>query len=162
MFKKTVVINCALALTIAALAMTAASQSMTNNFKAQAKITKALPGSWEVAGETPAQGQFRALITFTSDGSLIANEPSAFETAGHGSWTTTEANQVAYTFVAFIGSATGEFSGSIKVVGTLQVDATQAKWSGPFRVDVSDPNGNLVFTDSGTLSGSRIQIESLN
>lgn len=162
MIRKNVVINFALALTIAALAITGASQSMSSNLKAQGKITKALPGSWEVVGETPSQGQFKALITFTSDGSIIANEPSAFETAGHGSWNTVEPSQVAYTFLTLIGSATGEFSGSIKVVGTLQIDATQVKWSGPFRVDVFDPNGNAVFTDSGTLTGTRIQIEPLN
>ena len=162
MITKNVVIKVALVLTIASLAITGSSQSMTSSFKAQGKISKVLPGSWTVVGETPAQGQFKALITFDSDGNIIADEPSAFETAGHGSWALSDANQAAYTFVAFIGSATGAFTGSIKVVGTLQLDAAQVKWSGPFRVDVSDPGGNLVFTDSGTLTGTRIQVESLN
>src|SRR5262249_1180852 len=45
-------------------------------------------GAWEALGATAAQGDFKALLTFTSDGVVLADEPGgAFETTGHGNWT---------------------------------------------------------------------------
>jgi len=109
------------------------------------------------------QGTTLALLTFTSDGIVLADEPSnGFETTGHGNWVATGGTQVAYTFQAYVGSPTSQISASVKVVGTLQFNAVQDKWSGPFKVEVFDPSGNLLFSDRGIFRGARIQIESLN
>ncbi|MFL6274060.1 MAG: hypothetical protein ACJ74G_02540 [Blastocatellia bacterium] len=162
MIKKSLTNTIALSILITALAMTGASQSGPGNFKIQDKTAKMLPGSYAVLGETAAQGQFKALLTFTSDGNVIGDEPSAFETAAHGNWANIGGSQVAYTFTSLIGGADSQLSGSLKVIGTLRLDAAQDKWSGPFKVEVFDASGNVVFTDRGTFTGTRIQIESLD
>ena len=123
--------------------------------------SKNLAGSWAVTGQTALQGTFYALMTFNSDGTVIADEPSAYETAGHGAWQEIGHGQIGYTFVALIGSSTGAFTGSIKVVGTLQLDSNHRGWTGPFRVEVFDPNGTLVFSDNGTFKGSPVKVEAL-
>ena len=122
--------------------------------------SKDVVGAWLVKGNTAIQGQFNVLMTFHSDGTMSADEPSAYETAGHGTWTKRGPSQYAYTFLAFIGSASGAYSGWIKVVGT--VDLGRHGWDGPFRVDVKDPGGNTLFTDSGTFNGRPITVERLN
>ena len=56
-----------------------------NNASADNQLEK-LPGSWTAEINSPNQGAFPALVTFTSDGSLIASEsPLPFEGTGHGS-----------------------------------------------------------------------------
>jgi hypothetical protein len=123
-----------------------------------------LLGSWNVKVTTVAQGTtFPALLTFTVDGSVIADEPpSPFETSGHGNWVKRGHDQVAYTFVSLIGSAEGTLSAKYKVVGRLKFDARKDEWRGPFKIDVIDPEGNVIFTDRGTFSLKRIAVESLD
>src|SRR4051794_11048925 len=79
-------------------------------------------GSWNVVATTVGQGTtFPALLTFNDDGSMLADEPpSPFETSGHGNWVSTGRREVAYTFVALIGSAEGPLSVKLKVIGTLR------------------------------------------
>jgi hypothetical protein len=122
-----------------------------------------LHGSWNVVVTTEIQGAtFPALLTFTSDGSLIADEPpSPFETSGHGNWVSTGPGQVAYTFVTLVGSAEGPLSAKYKVVGTLNLGSDKESWSGPFKIDILDPNGQVIFADRGTFSLTRIAIEPL-
>ncbi len=160
MNSKRIVINLTITMTMAALALAAISQS---DVYAQNSKVKALTGAWRVEAATQLQGTALAFLTFTSDGIVLADEPSGgFETTGHGNWVATGGSGVAYTFQAYVGSPSGQISASIKVVGTLQFNALQDKWSGPFKVEVFDPSGNLLFSDRGTFRGTRIQIESLN
>jgi hypothetical protein len=123
-----------------------------------------LLGSWEVVVTTVGQGTtFPALLTFTDDGGMIADEtPSPFETSGHGNWISTGRRDVAYTFVALIGSAEGPLSAKLKVVGTLRFNSANDSWSGPFKIDVIDPSGNLILSDQGTFSLTRIAVERLD
>ena len=122
-----------------------------------------LLGSWNAEVTTVAQGTtFPALLTFTADGSVIADEPpSPFETSGHGNWLR-RGDKIAYTFVSLIGSAQGPLSLKLKVVGTLKFDEKKGRWSGPFNIDGLDPNGQVVFSDHGTFTLDRIKVESLN
>ena len=102
-------------------------------------------------------------MTFTEDGNVIADEPpSPFETSGHGNWISTGHNEAAYTFVSLIGSAAGPLSAKLKVVGALQLDADKGTWNGPFKIDVSDPSGQIIFSDRGTFSLTRIAVERLD
>jgi hypothetical protein len=123
-----------------------------------------LVGSWEVVVTTETQGTtFPALLTFTEDGNVIADEPpSPFETSGHGAWVSTGRRTAAYTFVALIGSAEGSLSAKLKVVGKLRLDADKGTWNGPFKIDVLDPGGQVIFSDRGTFSLTRIAVERLD
>jgi hypothetical protein len=143
------------ALLLATLEQTA--QANANN------RSEKLHGSWNVVVTTELQATiFPALLTFSDDGGLIADEPpSPFETSGHGNWISAGRREAAYTFVSLIGSAEGPLSAKLKVVGTLRYDAGNDSWSGPFKIDVLDPNGQVSFTDHGTFSLTRIAVESL-
>jgi hypothetical protein len=52
-------------------------------------------------------------------------------------------------------------SSKLKVVGRLQYD-DKGGWSGPFKIDVLDAGGQVVFTDHGTFTLTRIAVESLD
>ena len=121
-----------------------------------------LLGSWNADLTTPNQDTFPALLTFTSDGSVItAESPLQFESSGHGSWNSKSSGEVAYTFIALFGSEEGKNTGKLKVVGILNLDSGKENWSGPFKIDVFDANGQVIFTDNGTLSLSRIAVETI-
>jgi hypothetical protein len=123
-----------------------------------------LLGAWNVEVTTVAQGTtFPALLTFTPGGGMIADEPPLpFETSGHGNWVKHGGDKVAYTFVALIGSTEGPLSARLKVVGTLNFDVGKDQWAGPFKIDVFDPEGNVVLSDRGTFRLKRITVESLD
>jgi hypothetical protein len=125
-------------------------------------IHRELWGSWSVEAVTITQPPFPALMTFTSDGSVIADEQlNPVETPGHGNWIYKGNGKVAYTFVAFLGNPDGTLGGKIKVVGMLEFDGGKKGWSGPFKVEVIDPSGNALFSDTGTFTLTRIAVEKM-
>jgi len=146
------------ALLLATLAIAQTAQANANN------LSEKLLGSWNVVVTTEVQGTtFPSLLTFSDDGGMIADEPpSPFETSGHGNWVSAGRREVAYTFVSLIGSPEGPLSSKLKVVGTLQHDAGNDSWSGPFKIDVFDASGQVIFTDQGTFTLTRIAVESLD
>ncbi len=146
------------AVLLAALVLGQTAQAGDND-----RQVKQLLGSWEVVATTEIQNAtFPALLTFTSDGSVIADEPpSPFETSGHGSWVSAGPGQMAYTFVTLVGSAEGPLSMKYKVVGRLNLNSGKESWSGPFKIDILDPNGQVIFTDHGTFGLTRIVVEPL-
>lgn len=117
-------------------------------------------GAWQVLGNTKLQGDFRGLLTFSSDGIVLADEHGgAFETTGHGNWKRIGWRSFAYTFIAYIGSANSQLTAVIKVSGTLTLSRDLRSWDGPFKIDVLNPRGDRLFTDNGTFQGKRIAIE---
>ena len=122
-----------------------------------------LPGAWHAEITPSGQGAFPALFTFTSDGALIGSEPPGpFESPAHGNWVR-HGRDVAYTFFVLFGGpqGLGQSTGSAKVVGTLHFNAGTGGWSGPFRIQVFTPSGVPVFSNTGTLELTRIEVESL-
>lgn len=126
-------------------------------------LTK-LVGSWQARTIATKQGvSFPALLTFTGDGIVLADEPpGAFDTAGHGAWAATGPDSANFTFLALVGGETGVLSATMKVVGAVRYDAGTDTWRGPFRIQVVDANGNETLTDDGTFDATRIAVESLN
>lgn len=126
---------------------------------------RGLAGGWSVQVTTEIQqASFPALISFTSDGIVLADEPpSPFETTGHGNWVAVGPREAAFTFRVLVGGGPdGQLSLSYKVVGKLIYNPRSDTWSGPFKIQVSDPNGNEVFADRGTFEGTRIPVEVLD
>lgn len=146
-----------LALIIAGFSISSLSEAYAQN-----KKVKGLVGSWNVQIETPVQGTFPAFLSFFSDGIMIGDEANSDETSAYGNWVATGGRGVNYTFKSLIGSPQSVATGSLKVVGSLDYNADQDTWTGPFNIEVYDTDGNIIFADQGTLSGTRIQIESLN
>lgn len=119
-------------------------------------------GAWLVAVAMPGQDHFPGLLTFNSDGTLMASEsPSPFESTGHGSWQMADSGTVAYTFVALFGNAEGKNTGRLKMVGRLHNADGQDDWSGPFKLESTDSLGKITFTACGTFALTRIAVESL-
>lgn len=119
-------------------------------------------GAWLVEVTLPGQAALPGLLTFNSDGTLMASEsPSPFESTGHGSWQMTNTGAAAYTFVALFGSAEGKNTGRLKGVGTLQTTGDQDGWSGPFKIEIVDGTGQVTFAERGTFALTRIAVELL-
>lgn len=123
-----------------------------------------LIGAWDMTIDLKLQGNgFKGVYTFTGDSVLLADEPGgAFETTGHGNWTRTSFSTANYTFIAFLGSASGAHTATIKVIGTATVSPDQKTWEGPGKIIVTTPSGTVLFQDEGTFKGKRIAVESLN
>lgn len=121
-----------------------------------------LCGSWYVEVNIQ-QGIVPALLTFTSDGGVIADEsPEPFESTGHGSWVSTGREGVAYTFMVLFGSQEGKNTGKAKVVGTLQFDADTGGSQGPFKIESVDTTGNVTPANHGIFNLKRIVVEPMN
>ena len=100
-------------------------------------------GAWLVAVAMPGQDHFPGLLTFNSDGTLIASEsPSPFESTGHGSWQMSAEGTVAYTFVALFGNAEGKNTGRLKI-------------------EIVDNLGQVTFAERGAFTLIRIGVEPL-
>jgi hypothetical protein len=149
------------ALTLA-LVIAGFSLSSLSDAYAQNKKVKGLIGSWDVQIETPVQGTFPAFLSFFSDGIMIGDEANSDETSVYGNWSSTGGRGVAYTFKSLLGTPQSVAAGSLKVVGTLEYDAGLDTWTGPFKIEVYDTSGNVIFSDRGTLTGTRIPIETLD
>jgi hypothetical protein len=149
---------------IVALAALIGSQPSQAQIGAIKRLEK-LAGAWSVNVTVEIQqATFPALITFTSDGIVLADEPpSPFETTGHGNWVATGPREAAFTFRVLVGGGPdGQLSVSYKVVGKLEYDPHADHWSGPFKIQVFDPDGNELFVDRGTFTGTRIAVETLD
>jgi hypothetical protein len=42
------------------------------------------------------------------------------------------------------------------VSGSINYDPATDQWNGPFTIAIEDQDGNEVFSDNGTMSGTRI------
>ena len=122
-------------------------------------------GAWMVDVTPAVMPAFVGLTTFTLDGGVIETNSLAIgsppETAGHGRWQRTGLRDFALTFWNVLGDGSGGFAGRAKVRARVRVQPDGNVWSGAFQVDVYDPSGTLVFSDSGTVSATRIRVEPL-
>ena len=68
-----------------------------------------LTGAWSVETTVEIQqATFPTLMTFTSDGIVLADEPpNPSETTGHGNWVATGPRSAAFTFRVLLGGGLG-------------------------------------------------------
>ena len=83
-------------------------------------------------------------------------------TSAHGNWISTDDGGAAYTFVGLFSGEDGTHAGKLKVVGTLQYDASADTWQGPFKIDVFDADDQPIASDHGTFNLTRIAVETLS
>ena len=134
---------------------------------------RTIEGSWigTVTAVNPPLGSFANLITFIPKGGVIesrrsyADTPagSLLETPGHGEWKKVGVKeyQVNYTFLLQGApdnpKARGVALGTETISLRLRLNRQGTQLSGTFRSDAKDPNGNIVFTTTGTYSATRIE-----
>jgi hypothetical protein len=120
-------------------------------------------GSWSAVITAVNQAvTFPGLLTFTSDGVFLADEPPApFETSGHGNWIRTGPSSIAYTFLTLYGGSEGKLSAKAKVIGSLQYNPQEKGWAGPFTIEVVDADGSQIASDHGEVKCTWIAVEDL-
>jgi hypothetical protein len=129
-----------------------------------------LTGAWKVTidfgGVIPACS---APAVNNRDGGVVSNACTANESPGYGQWVRTGNHEFAVTFVgleygvdedtgAVLGTST---IGTYKVRANLNLGNYAQEFSGPFKTEIFDLNGNLQFTVDGTVTGKRIVVEPL-
>ena len=130
-------------------------------------------GSWlltvNVPDNAPPFDSFKGLWCLTGDGILVSSAqgditPTPFpsSTSQYGAWSQTDGRQFAATFVSILYDVqTGENMGSFKLRQKMTLNNAGDEWDGPFKLNVLDPDGNVVATLNGTIHAKRITVEPL-
>jgi hypothetical protein len=126
-----------------------------------------LVGTWFVTAVANVSGgpplTLRALITCTGDGTVVETPQTALGVStAHGAWRRIGKDQFAVTVVYLRRDDTGtQFLGTSKVRSTLTLDEATQELTGSFQTDVSDVDGNLVESFTGTAQAVKIEAEPL-
>jgi hypothetical protein len=126
---------------------------------------KTIVGAWFSTVTPTVIPPFVGLGTFTADGGMVNTTSlslgSPLESPGHGRWVRTGRDTYDVTFFTVSADAAGNHILTSKVRGKLQLSADGNEFTGIFQVDVFDPNGGLLGSDTGTISSMRIEVEPL-
>jgi hypothetical protein len=136
--------------------------------QAEAALGKALAGTWVVTVNQPGFAQPPRYFTFTADGGMVINDdlqvgPNFVEhfTIGQGNWIRTGVNTVSATLVGNRYNLEGSFLGSYKVRMNLELNPVTPEWTATFRIDISLPNGQVIFSSGGIHEATRLEVEPL-
>ena len=129
-----------------------------------------------VAVSPPGLPPLNSLVTFMRGGEVIESRRgylpfSPFgpiqETAGHGSWQRNGLGDFSATFTFLVQAAPnnqvftlGEPLGTDKIHLRVTLGAG-ASFNGTFASEARDANGQVVFSASGTVTGTRLQVEQM-
>jgi hypothetical protein len=129
-------------------------------------------GSWQVAVDVGSIRGPTNLATLSSDGTVIVTFPSPtaaapgtgrrleFWTPAFGSWTATGDDSAAMTFLALGCDENGTPIGTHTVSANVTATGSTPGWQGPFRIDVTGPEGTALGSVSGTVTATPIAAES--
>lgn len=131
----------------------------------QGNNAPSLVGAWSIDVTPTLRPPFASIGTFSADGTLTnISVPSLgfpLESAGYGEWVRIGHHRFAITFHTVVGDGAGNLGGRQKVRATLTVGAHGDRLTGVFQVDVFDPSGGLIVSDTGTVQGRRLRVEAL-
>ena len=125
----------------------------------------AIVGAWLVTLSSGA----KALHTFNADGTfngsvqgeVSTSNPLGSHTLQHGVWRHLGGRRFALTFRdIFYDIQTGQLNASGTVSSVLTLDRDGDEMSAEARVQIVDPNGNVLVDRTGTASYQRIKFES--
>ena len=127
-----------------------------------------LLGSWSVRiqegpGTPDLPDWYKALVTFSPGGGLVATITDALLKTGHGTWVKTGNRRFAVTILLFQFDSAGNFLGTLKARATLKINRTSDTFdSDDYQFEFFDPDGNPTgFVGVGTAHGTRIKAEPL-
>ena len=127
-----------------------------------------LEGSWVVTikegpGTPELPSWYKALVTFSPGGGLVATITDALLKSGHGAWVQTGKRKFAVTILLFQFDPAGNFLGTLKARATLRVRSKSDTFdSDDYQFEFFDPDGNPTgFAGEGTAHGTRIEVEPL-
>jgi hypothetical protein len=142
---------------------------------ARADENQTLVGSWMVAAVPPGAqpGPPRVLVSFTGDGVALRTAPlqqvappalgsdKMFISTTHGAWARMDDGGFGLTWVGFAFDDGGKFLAMQRVRVVVQLNDTLDGFTGPFKTDFTGADGQVVASTSGTVLGTRIQVETL-
>jgi len=158
---------------MSAAALTGVVLAGHNGAVARADEDQALIGSWMVAAiATGAQpGPPRILVSFTGDGVALRTAPlqqaappalgsdKMFISTTHGAWVRMDGGTFGMTWVGFAFDDAGKFLATQRVRVSVELNDTLDGFTGPFKTDFIGADGQVVASTSGTVQGTRIQVE---
>jgi hypothetical protein len=109
-----------------------------------------------------------SLTLFNREGGLVTLQnaigpPMMLVTSGIGEWAISGDNQFAGTVLFAVASVdaagNGHDAGFFKQRWTVSYNPTRDQVSGPYQFALLDPNGNVVFQGSGTITMKRVGVE---
>jgi hypothetical protein len=157
-----------LPLTIALVLFTVATpgtQAETGSDAHGNSPAKTIVGAWFSTVTPTLIPPFVGLGTFTADGGLINTTSLSLgapaESPGHGRWIRTGRRTYDVTFFTLSADAAGNHTVTSKVRAKLRLSADGNQFAGVFQVDIFDPNGGLLGSDTGTIRSKRIVVEPL-
>ncbi len=135
--------------------------------------SQAIVGSWylTVTSETfPVP--FKGMVTMSEGGGVVASaqgdvllQPPAgvppVATAAHGAWARSSNREFLFTFRQIFYTADGTYAGAAKIRNAATLDAAGNSISGQLVVQFYDANDEVVFTGTGSFTGTRIVAENL-
>jgi hypothetical protein len=126
---------------------------------------KTIVGAWFSTVTPTAIPPFVGLGTFTADGGMVNTTSlslgAPLESPGHGRWVRTGRRTYDVTFFTVSADAAGNHTLTSRVRAKLRLSADGNEFTGVFQVDVFDPNGGLLGSDTGTIRSRRIEVEPL-
>jgi hypothetical protein len=146
-----------------------------NSGVARANNDQALVGSWLVAAIPPGAPSppARLLVSFTSDGIALRTAPlqqaappvlgteKMFISTTHGAWAPNGDGTFGLTFAGFAFDDTGKFLAMQRIRVAVQVNDSQDGFSGQFKTDFIGSDGQVLASSSGSVEGTRMQVEAL-
>lgn len=171
---------CALCLALSALPVNAQAQTNgvgvfeqpAGNIKARSEEQKtALAGSWLCDNTSLSGDVIKTLQAFTEDGrAFVTGQGDTVPpvlSPQFGSWEHREGRTFDITVLSIAYDPqgpppAGTLVGTAKIRETVTLDRSGNKFSGRFKFVLSDPAGNVLYTNDGTFHGSRIKVEPLN
>jgi hypothetical protein len=135
--------------------------------RAQGNVAaKTIVGAWFSRVTPTVIPPFVGLGTFTADGGLINTTSLSLgfplESPGHGQWVRAGRDRYDLTFFTVSADTAGNHILTSKVRAKLRLSADGDEFTGVFQVDVFDPNGGLLASDTGTVKSTRIKVEPLS
>lgn len=146
------------------IAAVLAGWSATGYAQTDPGSSQTLAGAWNVKIEfdTPGLEGCTAPAMNTADGGVMAGACTLAESPGYGQWVRTGNRTFGITFVGQgFDLATGAISYTYKVRASARLTQDLQQFSGPFVTDIFAPDGTVVFTASGLVTGDRVNVEPL-
>jgi hypothetical protein len=129
--------------------------------------SRKLVGTWQVqvtvrnCSTGAALGNpFPALLAFQEGGTLTSADTAfspSLRSPGLGIWRRTARRAYAATTYAFLFNATGAWTGTHRIVQTIEIGEDPDQFEGTASVEILDTSGNLTFTGCSTSAGQRIR-----
>jgi hypothetical protein len=116
-------------------------------------------GTWLVDVTPAGDEPFQAMLTLSPGGGVIETESTNPGTA-QGSWVDRGGGRLALTIQRFDFDQQGHPAGHVVVRAELD-PVGDGRLSGPFKVDVFDPEGNIVFSGTGTATARPFEVQPL-